>query len=229
MRLRDHIILIFAAILVPALALSQTSSVYQRAIINEVAPHQAAGNEQDPTMEQYEVTVTVGGTKYTVLHTVPKSRDLLKLAPGMDLPVLVQEDALVFTSKGFGMTTEDPILRREVLNRKSGIDWSKTPGEYFSMQSQYFADALGLTADQRAKLRPVMEQETGEVAQINLNPVLSHKDKLKRYQEIVGSSDRKMSLFLSADQISKLASVRAQQNEELEDLARTRLPNRRTD
>lgn len=78
----------------------------------------------------------------------------MKLAPGMDLPVLVKDDALIFPAKGVGTEVRDPILRHEVLPKKNSIDWSKTAGEYFSMQCRHLSETLDLTADQQIQLNP---------------------------------------------------------------------------
>jgi hypothetical protein len=59
------------------------------------------------------------------------------------------------------------------------------------MKLQNLSEKLALTDAQQAEIKPILEQETGEVGQILANPVLSRGDKLKRYEKIVRSWDEK--------------------------------------
>ena len=133
----------------------------------------------------------------------------------MDLLVFVGNDTLTFNSKLSGQT-EVPILRREILPTQGVIDWSKAPGQYFSMKLQRLSTALELNEDQQARIKPVLEQEAGDVSQICLNPVLSRKDKLNRFQKIVLSSDEKIKHLLSETQKQKLRVMRREQKQDVE-------------
>ena len=111
-----------------------------------------------------------------------------------------------------------PILRREILPSKSGIDWSKARGEYFSMKQQHLSEALDLTDDQQAKIKPLIEQESGEAGMILWTPVVSRKDRFRQYEKIVKASDAKIKPFLSPAQVSKLVELRKEQKVELKKL-----------
>jgi len=126
----------------------------------------------------------------------------------------VGENVLTFNSKLSG-TTEAPILHREVLPAKSELDPARAPGQYFSMKLQHLSEALDLTDNQQAKIKPTLEQETTEVGQFMWDPVLSRKNKLDRYEKLVRSSDAKIKPFLSPTQAERLVELRKQQKEDL--------------
>lgn len=67
----------------------------------------------------------------------------------------------------------------------------------------------------RPKIKPILEQETGEVGQILLNPVISRKDKVNRWEKIVQSSDDKIKPLLSQTQLQKLQELRKEQRQDL--------------
>jgi len=86
------------------------------------------------------------------------------------------------------------------------------------MKQQRLSQTLNLSDDQQAKIKPILEQETGEVGQIFENPALSRKDKLNRWEKIVQSSDEKIKPFLSQTQLQKLQDMRKQQMLDLKKL-----------
>jgi hypothetical protein len=79
-----------------------------------------------------------------------------------------------------------------------------------------------LSEDQQKKIRPIVEQETAEMGQFWGNPVLSFDDKVKGWEKIVRSSDKKLTVFLSADQVQKLQEMRKEQKEQLKEVKRNR-------
>ena len=86
------------------------------------------------------------------------------------------------------------------------------------MKQQHLSEALGLTDDQQAKIKPTLEQESGEAGTILWDPVLSRKDKLKRYEKLVVASDAKIKPILSTTQVDRLLELRKQQKAELRKL-----------
>jgi hypothetical protein len=162
---------------------------------------------------QYEVSLKVDDAVYVVLFTSPNGSTSVEYSMGMNVVVLVGSKSITFTK--LGRTAEVPILRRESVPATTGIDWSRTPGEYFSQKLQHLADKLGLTPDQQTKIKPIIEQEAGEAGQMISNPVLSTEDKLKKLENIVGSSDERLKPILSSDQWQALQDMRRQQRREL--------------
>jgi len=75
--------------------------------------------------------------------------------------------------------------------------------------------ALDLTDNQQAKIKPTLEQETTEVGQFMGDPVLSRKTKLDRYEKLVRSSDAKIKPLLSPTQAERLVELRKQQKEDV--------------
>jgi len=131
----------------------------------------------------------------------------------MNVVVMVGSKSITFTR--LGTTSEMPILRREDLPAKTGLEWSRAPGEYFSQKLEHLSEKLDLTPVQQARIKPVLEQEAGEAGQITANPVLSREDKLNKLEKIVRSSDAKLKPILSDNQWRTLHDMRKKQKLEL--------------
>src|SRR4029077_10870279 len=101
---------------------------------------------------------------------------------------------------------------------QSSLDWSKAPSQYFSLKQLHLSETLALSEDQQTKIKPFLEQETGEGGQIFGHPVLSRKDMLDRWEKIVKSSDQKIKPFLSQTQLEKLQDLRKEQKQALKRL-----------
>lgn len=206
--------MIVVLILITA-AFSQTSSSqYQPGTITAVAVHRSAPGEPESAVAQYDLSVKVGNTVYVVLYAPPNGANAVEYSAGFDTLVLVGADTLTINNK-LSAKTEVPILRREALPAQSGLDLSKIPSQYFSMKQQHLSQVLDLSEDQRAKIRPILEQEAGEATQFLGNPVLSRKEQLKRWEKLVQASDEKVKPFLSASQVEKLQQTRREQKQDL--------------
>jgi len=206
------LVLVITAVL-SALCQSQ-SSAYQPGTILGVAIHPNAPGE--PAVTRYDVTLKVGNNVYVVLYSPPEGQSTVEYSAGMDLLVLVENNTIRFSK--LGTTGEAPIQRRETLPVEGTIDWSKAPGQYFSMKMQNLTERLSLTEDQRAKIKPIAEQEAGELGYIWGNPVMSDTDKLKQLEKVVQSSDAKLKPILTPEQRAKLEQMRAEQKQELNTL-----------
>lgn len=196
-------------------AVCQSSSAdYQVGTIMGVTLRPNAPGESD--LARYDVTLKVGNNVYVVLYSPPEGRNTVQYAAGMDILVLVKDNSIQFSK--LGTTGEAPIERREALPIEKTVDWSKAPGQYFSMKMQNLTERLSLTDDQRAKIKPIAEQESGELGYVWGNPALSDKDKLKHLEEVVRASDAKIKPILSPEQQAKLQQMRAEQKQELDTL-----------
>ena len=165
---------------------------------------------------RYDVTIKVGNNVYVVLYSPPQGQNTVEYAAGMDILVLVENNSIRFSK--LGTTGEATIERREELPIESTIDWSKAPGQYFSMKMQNLTERLSLTEEQRAKIKPIAEQEAGELGYLWGNPGISDTDKLKQLEKVVQSSDAKLKPILSPEQRAKLEQMRAEQKQELDTL-----------
>jgi len=200
------------------LALAQTpSSNYQRGTITAVTAHQNAPGESGRDVARYDVSVKVGNTVYVVLFTPPNGSNSVEYATGIDMLFLVGDDRLTFNSMVSGKT-EMPILRRETSPAQSGLDWSNAPSQYFSMKLQNLSEKLALSDDQQAKIRPILEQESGELSPLWNNPVISRKEKLDTLEKVVRASDEKIRPILSQSQREKLQEMRKEQKDQLKKL-----------
>lgn len=215
-------ILVFTAAL-SAFCQSQ-SSEYQPGTILGVAPHTNAHGVADGT--GYDVTLKVGNTVYVVLYSPPQGQRSVEYAAGMDILVLVTNNNSIRFTK-LGTTAEVPITSRKALPIDRAIDWSKAPGQYFSMKMQNLTERLSLTDDQRAKIKPIAEQEAGELGNLWGNPVISDKDKLKQLENVVRSSDAKIKPILTPEQQAKLNQMRTEQKQELNTLIAKRKTEKR--
>lgn len=195
-----------------------TSSKYEPGTITAVTAHQNAPGETGGDVARYDVSVKIRNVVYVVLYT-PQYGNTVEYSPGFEMLFSVGDNILTFNSKTSGVTpVEVPILRREVLPAQSGVDWSKAPGQYFTIKQQHLSEALSLTDDQQAKLKPLIEQESSEAGMILWTPVVSPKDRLKQYEKIVNASDAKIKTHLSPTQVATLVELRKQQKVELKKL-----------
>jgi Spy/CpxP family protein refolding chaperone len=107
-----------------------------------------------------------------------------------------------------------PILSQQTLPAQS-LDWSRVCGQYLSLKLQHLSENLALTDDQQAEIKPILEQESGEVSEICGNPVLSRKDTLSQYEKILQASDEKIKPLLSTSQLQKLQDLRRNQKQDV--------------
>ena len=206
------VILLCGAASVPALCQTSTNK-YQSATIMAVAAHPKGEGQADSDVARYDVSVRVGDTVYVVLYTPPNGANRVEYAAGMDLLVLVGTDSITFSKAG--TTAQVPILSRAALPAGTGPDWTKAPGQYFSLKLQNLTEKLDLSDDQQAKIKPILEQETGELRNLWGNSTLSQKEKLNQLEKTVRSSDKKIIPLLSQSQVEKLQEMRKEQREEL--------------
>jgi len=202
--------------LLGAFALGQASpSQYQVGTIMRVVPHRASsGQGVQSNPEPYDISIKVGNTMYVVLYTPPPGVNSTPYTVGLQPMVLVKEDTLVFNSRLTG-STELPILSREELPASNGLDWSKAPSQYFSMKMQHLTQVLNLSEEQQKSIKPILEQESGELSYLWNNPAISQREKLDRLEKTVRASDQKIIPRLSQEQREKLQELRKEQKEEL--------------
>jgi hypothetical protein len=199
-------------------ALGQTlSAKYQTGTITAVTEHKNASGDGGEDVARYDVSMKIGNILYVILYTPVNGANSVEYSPGIEMLFSVGSDTLTFNSKLSG-TTQVPILRREVLPASSGLDWSKAQGQYFTMKQQHLSEDLNLTDDQQARIKPMIEQEAGEASMFLWDPILSRKEKLKRYEKLVAASDAKIKPNLSPTQMDKLLKLRKQQKAEMKGL-----------
>lgn len=209
-----NIALIVICILSYVALVQASKQKYETGTVTSVTAHAAGPQETGNGIARYDVSVKIGNTIYVVLYTPPNGANAVEYAPGIDMLFLVGPDSLTFNSKLSGTTTV-PILSREDLPAQRGIDWSKAPGQYFSIKLQHLSETLNLSEDQQATIKPTLEQESGEVGQIMKNPVLTRKEKLSRFEKIVRASDAKIKPILSTTQLQKLEKLRREQKKDV--------------
>ena len=206
--------LILSLILANAAAFSQTSSPkYQPGTIVAVERHQQMGNSE---AIQYDVTVRIEDTDYVVLYTPPNGANTVEFSVGVDRLFAVGKEALLLSVRD--RQEELPILRTKKLPPQAAIDWSKAPGQYFSMKMKNLTDSLHLSDDQQAKIKPIAEQETAEAGQVIFTPVIPRKERLEHWEKIVQRSDIQMKPILTQAQWQKLQEIRKDQKREVTEI-----------
>jgi hypothetical protein len=204
---------LFVCLVTLPLVCQTPSSNSQVATIMAVNVHQKDAANSSRAVTQYDISLKIGNTVYVALFTPPSGASVVEYSVGMNVVVMLGSKAITFTK--LGTTAEMPILRREDLPAKTGLDWSRAPAEYFSQKLKHLSEKLDLSPSQATKIKPILEQEAGEAGQITANPVLSRKDKLNKLEKIVRSSDAKLRPILSADQWQALQDMRKEQRREL--------------
>lgn len=182
-------------------------------IADIVAVNVHEGNAEN-TPRQYDVSLKLNDGLYVVLYT-PYAGTGVEYSVGMNLVVLVGSESMQFTR--LGRTYEVPILRRDHTPASADLDWSRAPGEYFDQKLRHLSEKLALTEEQQAKIKPILEQESGEAGQFITSPALSPKDKLDNLEKIVRASDEKLKPILSANQWQTLQDMRKEQKQELKE------------
>jgi hypothetical protein len=202
------------------------SSKYQPATITAVSTHQSPG-QPEGNVTEYDISVKVGNTTYLVLYAPPNPSNAVKYWVGRDLQVLVGSNMLTLKSV-VSEDTEVPILRRETLPAQSP-DWSQACGQYFSKKVQHLSEILVLTTSQQAEIKPILDQEAGDVTEICLDPVLSRVDKVNQYKRLVRASDEKIKPVLSPSQLQQLTNLRKEQKQGLEEIIAKQMSTQSSD
>jgi hypothetical protein len=187
---------------------------YQPGTIMAVTRHQNTPAEGDSGIPRYEVSIKVGNTIYVGLYTPPDGSNQVEYSAGIERLVSVGTDTLTLPSSRSG-TVEVPILRRETLPAQSGFDIAKAPGQYFTMKMQNLTQNLNLTDEQQTKIKPIVEQERGEVGAECFTPTIPRKERFKKWESIVLASDTKMKPILTSAQWQKLQDIRKEQKQDL--------------
>ena len=209
------IILVFA---VAMPATSQPSAPdYEVGSIVSVKAHSNAQESASANADSYDVSIKVGNTLYVVLYTPPQGTYGVQQAAGHDMLVSVGRDTIMFNDL-LGKPAEVPILRRETLPPENDFDLARAPGRYYNTKYQNLSKMLNLTPDQQVQLKPVLQQEAGELGAIYANPALSLDARLRRFEKIVSDSDQKLKVFLSAEQWQTLQNMRKEQKQKLRKL-----------
>lgn len=99
---------------------------------------------------------------------------------------------------------------------------TQTQATYFTHRTETLKQQLNLTAAQQAKIKPLVEQETGELMQEVCNPATSKKHQLARMNDILQESERRMRPVLSAEQYQQLPQLREKMMQELKNRKSTR-------
>jgi hypothetical protein len=216
---RALVVFLLCAIL-PALSQRPTSK-YQVGSITAVNVHQVAPDNVATVADAYDISVRVGDIVYLVLYTPPAGTYGVRQAAGHDLLVLVETDTITFNDL-LGRTSQVPIVHRERLPPVNDVVLTEAPATYYTRKFENLSRTLNLTEDQQAQLKPILEQEIGELGEVRGNPVLSFDAKVRKLETVVGQSDRKLKAILSAEQWQTLQNMRKQQRLELRKIAKAK-------
>ena len=198
----------------------QMGAKYEVGSITAVSAHPGA-TENAGAAAAYDVSVKVGNTLYVVLYTPPAGTYGVQEAAGHDLLVSVGTNAITFNDL-LGRSSEVPILSRQTLLPENDFDLARLPGRYYNTKYENLSRKLALTTSQQVQLKPILQQEVGELREIYANPALSFEAKVRRFEKIVSASDQKLKTFLSTEQWQTLQNLRADQKQELRKIVAAR-------
>jgi hypothetical protein len=193
------------------------ASKYQVGSITAVNAHPDDAENGNTGTARYDISVKIGDTAYVVLYTASPGTYGVQQAAGHDLLVLVGIDTITFNDL-LGRRSEVPILRREALPAENDFALAQLPGRYYTIKFENLSRKLNLTPSQQAQLKPILEQEIGELGEIRANPVLSLDAKVRKLESVVSGSDGKLKPLLSAGQWQTLQNMRKDQRQELRKL-----------
>src|SRR5690349_24992526 len=77
-------------------------------------------------------------------------------------------------------------------------------------QLQHMTKTLNLTADQQAKIKPILEERQQKISALMQDNSLSREDRRAKFGEIHSSSSQQIRAILTADQQQKLDQMRAE-------------------
>ena len=209
------IVLMLCSVSVAVFAQSTPRPKYLPGTIIAVERHQ----EADPAITQarYDVTVKIEDTAYVVLYAPPYGTNTVEYSVGIQKVFGVGKDVLLLPGRD-DRQEELPILQVKKLPPEPAIDWSKAPGQYFSMKMKNLTTSLNLSDEQQAKVKPIAEQESAEATSVIFTPVVSRKERLGQWEKIVRKSDTKLKSILTDAQWRRLQEIRKDQKRELKDL-----------
>jgi Spy/CpxP family protein refolding chaperone len=81
-------------------------------------------------------------------------------------------------------------------------------------QVQRLVDQLDLTADQKGKLDPILEEDATQVRALRTDTALSDSDRRKKTAEIRSATDAKIKPILTAEQWKKLEQLRDERKQQ---------------
>jgi hypothetical protein len=220
MRAALSVILLWVAVY-PAVGQSSTAN-YRVATIMAVNANHPDRTTRRANPARYVLSVQVGNTLYDVLYTPPPGTIAMERVTGRDLLVRVGSDTITFNDL-VGRTSEVPILRSEALLPENDFDLAQAPGKYFSLKYDILSRRLNLAPSQQAQLRPILEQEVGELGEIpfHLN-VVSLDTQVQMVEKIMYESDLRLEPVLSAQQWHTLQGMRKDQEQQLRRFGTTR-------
>ncbi|MBV9607954.1 MAG: hypothetical protein JO187_00230 [Acidobacteria bacterium] len=77
-------------------------------------------------------------------------------------------------------------------------------------QLQHMTKTLNLTADQQAKIKPILEERQQKISALMQDNSLNREDRRAKFGEIHSSSSQQIRAILTADQQQKLDQMRAE-------------------
>jgi len=131
---------------------------------------------------------------------------------------------LVALITNYAFASPDPAGQNATGAASQASDQSVVPTlenianmDFFSTRMDRMTEMLKLTPEQQTKIKPILEQESGELSVLRGNPSISDREKLQRLKKSVLKADDKMKPILTADQWQTLESVRAKQKEDVKE------------
>jgi Spy/CpxP family protein refolding chaperone len=131
---------------------------------------------------------------------------LVALAALMALPCAAQNPA----DQAAGAASKAGDTAKQTAQDATSAVNDATTQAKVQQKLQRLSSELNLTDDQKTKLKPILQNEAGQLKSVNNDSSLSSDAKQAKMKEIHASASQQMNEILTPDQQQKLAAMKAE-------------------
>jgi Spy/CpxP family protein refolding chaperone len=111
---------------------------------------------------------------------------------------------LALSLAAFGQSSPDT---QSGQGQHHGRGQGRGPGMNADAQLEHMSSALNLTDDQKAKIKPILEEQSNKMHQLMQDTSVSQQDKRSKFQQIHQDTMSQIKPILTSDQQQKLESM----------------------
>lgn len=119
------------------------------------------------------------------------------------LQLMFTAAVLALSLAAFGQSSPDTQSGQGEHHGRQG----RGPGMNADAQLEHMSRALNLTDDQKAKIKPILEEQSNKMHQLMQDTSVSQQDKRSKFQEIHQDTMSQIKPILTSDQQQKLESM----------------------
>jgi Spy/CpxP family protein refolding chaperone len=117
----------------------------------------------------------------------------------------------------FGLLTAGPARAQDAPAIQATPRADEVTRQRVTMRLETLAAKLELTADQKSKLRPILEAEATDLRALRMDTSLTPEDQQGRFEAIRRSSREQIDALLTPEQQKKLEEIRAKSREKAQE------------